>query len=229
MDGTFNGCSSFNQPLSNWQLTSTTTLRRTFDRALVFDQDMSMWDTSKVMDLTATFSDAKKFRGIGLEKWNVSLVSTLFDTFEGAFAFNAPIGRWEVGNVISLDGTFKDAKSFNQDISMWDVGRVDRMGRVFEGALKFNHNLCAWGEKLGYMIPPLVDRAFEKTNCPTVESPLWAEGTESSYYDDSVPGDLPEDPPTNNTDGTLSPLPLERRNQEGRAGVPGPFCHVCEI
>jgi surface protein len=59
-----------------------------------------------------------------IASWDVSNVTSMWQTFEDAHSFNQDISKWDVSNVTSMLSTFKFAHSFNQDISKWDVSNV---------------------------------------------------------------------------------------------------------
>ena len=89
------------------------------------------------------FEGAKAFnQPIG--NWNVSNVMVMDVMFEGAEAFNQPIGEWNVSNVTSMDSMFAGATSFNQPIGNWNVSNVTRMGGLFNGATVFNQPIGEW-------------------------------------------------------------------------------------
>jgi surface protein len=44
----FCGCTSFNQPLNNWNVSNVTNIRWMFDNCKSFNQDISNWDVSNV-------------------------------------------------------------------------------------------------------------------------------------------------------------------------------------
>ncbi len=68
--------------------------------------------------------------------------------FNGASAFNQPIGKWNVTKVGSMAAMFMYAIAFNQeDLSAWDVPpstvrNVRSMARMFFGAKAFQQPLC---------------------------------------------------------------------------------------
>ena len=57
----FSGASNFNSSLSNWDVSSVTSLSRTFQNASSFNQNISTWDVSSVSNLSNTFNGATAF------------------------------------------------------------------------------------------------------------------------------------------------------------------------
>jgi surface protein len=55
MNGMFWNSTSFNQDLSNWDVSSVANMRYMFYRADSFDQDISDWDVSSVTDMGSMF------------------------------------------------------------------------------------------------------------------------------------------------------------------------------
>ena len=65
---------AINQDLSNWDVSSVTSMWGMFERARQFDQDISSWDISSVTDMTSMFSRAN-----ALSDANKCLIHTDFD------------------------------------------------------------------------------------------------------------------------------------------------------
>ena len=68
--------------------------------------------------------------------WNVE--------FEGAAAFNQPIGNWDVRSVTNMKKMFHSASIFNQPIGNWDISNVTRLDEMFVNAENFNQPLAKW-------------------------------------------------------------------------------------
>jgi surface protein len=130
---------SFNQPIGNWDISSSVSLNYMFNRNQNFNQDLSKWNTSNVTSLTKTFSSCgitydlsssyqnHPTRGEYIA-WDTSNVTSLYFTFENEVVgliplngYNGDVTNWNTSNVTNLRGTFKGSNtrtsSFNQDIS----------------------------------------------------------------------------------------------------------------
>jgi len=79
-----------------------------------------------------------------ISKWNVSKVTTLSKTFDGASVFNSDLSTWDVSKIITLADTFNNAKAFNSDLSKWDVSKVTNLMRTFASAQVFHSNISNW-------------------------------------------------------------------------------------
>ena len=68
--------------------------------------------------------------------------------FNGAKAFNQPIGNWDTSSVTNFQYILAGALEFNQPIGNWDTSKVVSMHNAFENASKFNLG-THW--QLGYL------------------------------------------------------------------------------
>jgi surface protein len=69
----FEGASSFNQPLDNWDVSKVTNMNYMFYGATSFNQPLDNWDVSNVADMTAMFYDASLFNQ-DLSGWCVNQI-----------------------------------------------------------------------------------------------------------------------------------------------------------
>ena len=127
-----------------------------------FNEDISNWDVSNVIDMNAMFEGAINFNQ-DISGWDVSNVTDMSSMFEGASNFNQDISDWDVSNVTDMSSMFNGATSFNQDISDWErtdgqslpsgngtatstssLGNVNYAESMFEGAINFDQDISGW-------------------------------------------------------------------------------------
>jgi len=101
------------------------------------------WDVSNVTDMYEMFSLASAFNQ-DISAWNVANVTDMNHMFYHATAFNQNIGIWNVSNVTDMDNMFNGAVAFNQNIGSWIVEKVTDMNYMFYGATVFNQNIGSW-------------------------------------------------------------------------------------
>jgi surface protein len=139
----FYGAASFDQPLADWNVSSVTDMLGMFSLATDFNQPIGNWDVSSVTSMIGMFSEAKSFnQPIG--NWNVSSVMTTSYMFEFATVFNQPLGNWDVSSVADMSQMFGTASSFNQPIGNWDVSSVTDMEQMFWEASSYNQPIGNW-------------------------------------------------------------------------------------
>ena len=140
---TFQGASSFNQPIDSWDVSNILTTEGMFEGASSFNQPLNNWDVSNVTTMANMFQNASSFDE-SLNSWNISNVTTMSFMFRGASAFNQPLSNWDVSQVTDMTAMFLDATSFNQFIETWDVSQVIAMSNMFASATSFNQPLNNW-------------------------------------------------------------------------------------
>ena len=169
MRAMFDGASSFNQSLNNWDTGSVTNMSNMFQGASAFNQNLNSWDTGLVTNMKGMFDGASSFNG-DVSGWDTGLVTSMSNMFYGASSFNGDVSGWDSGSVLTdksymfyratafngdvsgwdtglvtnMEGMFGLASSFNGDVSGWDTGLVLSMRAMFVGASSFDQSLGAW-------------------------------------------------------------------------------------
>jgi len=112
-----------------------------FHGAESFNQSISDWDVSNVRDMGGMFMKATSFNQ-PLNGWDTSRVTNMWAMFHVAESFNQSISDWDVSNVRDMGGMFMKATSFNQPLNTsgnkWNVSSVTKMTDMFHGAESFN-------------------------------------------------------------------------------------------
>ena len=143
MRGMFDGAESFNQDISNWNVSSVINMAGMFDGAESFNQGLSSWDVSSVINMAGMFKSTDSFNQ-DISSWDVSSVTTMKEMFRATNSFNQDLSNWDVSSVINMSGMFHSAEIFNQDIGNWDVSSVTNMSLMFNRSEVFNQDIGNW-------------------------------------------------------------------------------------
>jgi surface protein len=123
-------------------------LRQMFRDATSFNDDISNWDVSTVTNMRAVFKGASSFNQ-DISNWDVSSVTLMPALFWGATSFNQDISSWDVSSVTNMENMFNDASSFDQDLSSWNITSVNDMTAMFAGVelspTNYSNMLISWG------------------------------------------------------------------------------------
>ena len=157
----FYGCTSFNQDISNWDVSNGAVFQEMFQNCLLFNNGLlpgvsgsglNNWNMSAATNTAGMFSVCQSFNQSVLS-WDVSNVIYMGSMFYGCTVFNQPLSNWErttvgntstLGNVTDMSLMFRGAKVFNQPIGNWDVSSVTNMQEMFTEAYAFNQPLSNW-------------------------------------------------------------------------------------
>jgi surface protein len=93
---------------------------------------------------TGMFEGCTTLIGIGINDFNMTLVTNTSYMFSSCPFFNAPINNWNTSNVTNMSGMFFEAISFTQPIGTWNTSKVTNMSSMFNGALSFHQSLNTW-------------------------------------------------------------------------------------
>lgn len=171
MEGVFDGADSFNQSISDWDLSSVKYLDEMFQNNDVFNNGCApntytcplTWGetTSNVVTLEEMFEDTDAFNQ-DISNWNVSSVTDMEEMFQDAAAFNngCAAGAYDcpldwgqnTSEVTTMEEMFQDADAFNQNVGSWNVSSVTDMEEMFEHDLDYGdyvgtfNNGCAVGD-----------------------------------------------------------------------------------
>ena len=145
------GNTSFNQDISNWDLSNVTSLYAFLYQSPNFNQSLNNWDVSNVENMDFVFTRCTNFNQ-PLNKWNTSNVTTMRN-FLNTTSFNQDINTqvinegqpneyiaWDVSNVQNMDYMFYESLNFNQPLNKWNVSNVTSMGRMLLGT-SFNQDI----------------------------------------------------------------------------------------
>jgi len=159
MNSLFQNKTTFNEDISNWNVSNVTDMSYMFDVAPAFNQNISGWNVSNVTTMRCMFCDATTFNQdlSGWERSTSGNTSTLGNVenmrsmFYGATNFNNgdsgnnqanTLNNWNVSSVTTMRTMFYNT-AFNQDISGWDVSQVTNMVLMFYNT-PFNQAIGQW-------------------------------------------------------------------------------------
>ncbi|WMN13056.1 BspA family leucine-rich repeat surface protein [Marivirga salinae] len=98
----FNGCSNLVQSAIDIpNLSNVTDMFRMFDGASSFNGDIGNWDVSNVTNMVEMFVNAKSFNQ-DLSNWDVSNVTNMRWMFIWASAFNQDLGNWNISSETNM-------------------------------------------------------------------------------------------------------------------------------
>lgn len=130
-------------------LSNVNSIDRMFEGATSFNGSVNNWNTSSVESMKATFAHAKSFNK-PIDNWNTENVTTMYSMFQRSNSFNQDISSWDTSSVTNMNSMFLGATSFNQDISMLCVSSISEKPTYFvsdSGLENQTGKLPKWGEK----------------------------------------------------------------------------------
>ena len=120
---------------------------------------------SKVTSMSKMFQECNVFNA-PIEDWDVSKVTNMRSLFSGCDAFNHSLDKWDVSNVTDMSGLFSGCYSFNQPLNSWNVSKVKEMAYMFQACSVFNQPLDKW------IVCNVTDMRQMFAGCNTFNQPL---------------------------------------------------------
>ena len=114
-----------------------------FQGASSANPDVSEWDVSQVTDMGYMFYDAS-LANPDVSEWDVSQVTNMGYMFQGASSANPDVSEWDVSQVTDMGYMFYDASSAHPEVSGWDVSQVTSMRYMFQGVSLANPDMSMW-------------------------------------------------------------------------------------
>jgi surface protein len=151
----FLGCPSFNQSISNWDVSAVT------DMSLMFSQPFDDFSASPMIFNNGAAPGVSTGYLFADGKAPTSALTTTRQMFARCTAFNQSVSNWDVSAVKEMSFMFYYCTAFNQSVSNWDVSAVKDMSFMFVGCIVFNNGLASGDPGTG----PL----FANGKAPTTE------------------------------------------------------------
>ncbi len=105
-----------------------------FDGCTSFNQSLNDWDVHNVISMVAMFYNCEKFNQ-NISSWDVRSVRDTKFMFNGCKNFNQDISNWNVSNVENMEYMFEGCSRFNQQLTNWDIRKVERLSEIFDDTL----------------------------------------------------------------------------------------------
>ena len=143
LPNTFNGCSSLNVDMNNWDVSNMTNLGATFFNCSSFNGNITSWDVSNVTFFVSLFFNASSFNQ-PLDSWNMASATETRYMFYGCSSFNQNLNSWDVSNSTTFERMFFGCTNFDGNISSWTPTSALNMSVMFYNCTNFNSNIGAW-------------------------------------------------------------------------------------
>lgn len=162
----FLGCSSFNQPLPNWNVTPQMNVQLMFRGCTLFNQDLRHWRVSALQQTTWNmFEDTSmtpnhypiNFLPIPIVFSNLGNLNEAIEDYlsDRPSRRHPPIAMWDVSGITNMNLLFRNKVQSDatnrklQGIEHWNVSNVTHMLMMFSGCTSFNQPLDGWGTRVG--------------------------------------------------------------------------------
>ncbi|MGB0523329.1 MAG: BspA family leucine-rich repeat surface protein [Flammeovirgaceae bacterium] len=137
----FKGCSNLTYNATDApKLTSGIAMNSMFEGATSFNGNLNNWDVSDAFVMNRMFAGATSFNG-DIGDWNVSGVVQFQNMFDGATAFNQNLGNWNVELAATMDDMFSNTglSTVNYDNTLIGWSTQSLKSNVSLGAVGINY------------------------------------------------------------------------------------------
>jgi surface protein len=132
--------------IGNWNTSKVTNMTSAFVGCNLFDVNLGAWDTSSVITIDGLFYFPVTpgiFNNGGsdtIKNWNLGNVTNFDGMFNGAAAFNQPIGSWNTSKATNMPNVFISATAFNQTLANWNISLVTSFTNFMSNKTNLNYS-----------------------------------------------------------------------------------------
>jgi len=133
---------TFNQDISDWDMSSATNLESMFHLNTSFNQPLSAWTTTNVTNMSNMFNNATAFNQ-NIDNWDTSSVTSMRRMFQSADAFNQPVDGWDFNSITDLSyfmnfKTAADYSTTNYDnlLIKWAASTPNNLLEIYMGSIQ---------------------------------------------------------------------------------------------
>jgi surface protein len=140
-----------------WVMTRVVSIESLLRNNTSFNQDLSNWDVSNCVNFSSAFFSCASFAnagtggvGVGLDSWDVSSGENFSNMFRSC-PFPHTLESWNVSSATSMSAMFRQTASFPQTMfANWNVGNVKNFSYMFEGQISgYIPQVAAWNTSSG--------------------------------------------------------------------------------
>ncbi len=153
----FRGCSNFNGPIGNWDVSGVTRIDECFKGCSTFNQPLNSWDVSNINVFAQAFNGCANFVQ-DLNDWQInnSEIVNMYAMFYNCFNFNGDIYSWDTSKVWNMSLMFYNCQRFDQSLAAWNIESVTNFGDVNLGFMRlaaglstsnYNLTLVSWAHQ----------------------------------------------------------------------------------
>ena len=126
--------------IENWDVSNVINMSGMFDCCKDFNCDLSNWDVSSLKETEYMFNRCDRFKGNGLENWNMSNVWNASQMFMFCTDLCCDLSKWNLSKLQNGYMMFSQCENFDCDVSNWNVGKNNKLSNIhsmFQGCVKF--------------------------------------------------------------------------------------------
>jgi surface protein len=123
--------------INDWDVSSVTSMRHTFNGVTSFNDSLSNWDVSNVTDFRYCFAYTSSYN-TSLNAWNTSSATDMRVMFAFS-AYNQSLSNFDTSNVTLMTSMFQSNTAFNQELD-WDFSSITDMSNFMAGKSAANYD-----------------------------------------------------------------------------------------
>ncbi len=139
LNNLFRDCTSITTiPFINeWDVSSVTSMRHTFNGVTSFNDSLSNWDVSNVTDFRYCFAYTSSYN-TSVNAWDTSSATDMRVMFAFS-AYNQSLSNFDTSNVTLMTSMFQSNTAFNQELD-WDFSSITDMSNFMAGKSAANYD-----------------------------------------------------------------------------------------
>jgi surface protein len=150
------------EDIKYWDVSKVKDMSNMFEGCTHFNQPLTNWNVFRVQDMSSMFKDCRHFNE-PLTNWNVSRVEDMSSMFDGCTDFNQPLTSWNMSRVKDMSNMFVESGMNKKNLSDIGYNNVGNLQALLKRNIKKNKYGTPVKNAHKHIVKPFIEQKYSSS------------------------------------------------------------------